>query len=167
MQEELIPTNGIGTFREAAEKLAEYGRYGDIYIVHAAEGETVVPVEVLEANPKLKEMLFAQMREMELDPERYVVGNELNSLNPVTGQPEFFFKKIFSGVKNVLKKAAPVIGAIAGSFIPGVGPILGPALGNLKKSCFILSNRISGKCSEFGPYSIVIAMNIYQSLTTK
>ena len=94
MQEELIPTNGIGTFREAAEKLAEYGRYGDIYIVHAAEGETVVPVEVLEANPKLKEMLFAQMREMELDPERYIVGNELNSLNPVTGQPEFFFKKL-------------------------------------------------------------------------
>lgn len=134
MQEQIIPIAGIGTFREAAEKLAEFGRYGDVYIVHAAEGETMVPLEVLEANPKLKAMLFAQMREMDLEPEQYVVGNELNSRNPVTGQPEFFFKKLFSGVKNVLKKAAPVIGAVAGSFIPGIGPILGPALGSFAAS---------------------------------
>ena len=33
------------------------------------------------------------MRDMGIEPERYVVGNELNSINPVTGQAEFFFKK--------------------------------------------------------------------------
>lgn len=134
MQEQFIPTTGIGTFRETAEKLAEYGRYGDVYIVHAAEGETVVPMEVFDANPKLKDLLFAQMRELDLEPERYIVGNELNSINPVTGQPEFFLKKLFKGVKKVLKVAAPVIGAIAGSFIPGVGAVIGPALGSFAAS---------------------------------
>ena len=95
---ELAPI-GLGSLRGQAEKLAEYGRYGDIYVVHAAEGETVVPMEVLEANPKIKSLLFDQMSEMGLDPERYVVGNDLNSLNPVTGMPEFFFKKLWKSVK--------------------------------------------------------------------
>jgi len=142
MQEEFIPQNGIAAFREAAEKLAEFGRYGDVYIVHAAEGETMVPMEVLDSNPKLKEMLFAQMREMDLNPESYIVGNELNSINPVTGQPEFFLKKVFNSVKKVLKTAAPVIGAIAGSFIPGVGPILGPAIGSFAAS------KLAGKSTK-------------------
>ena len=52
-------------------------------------------MEVLDANPKVKALLFNQMRDMGLDPRRYVVGDELNSLNPVTGAPEFFFDKIF------------------------------------------------------------------------
>ena len=82
---ELAPI-GIGSMHEQAQKLAEYGRHGDIYFVHAAEGETVVPMEVLNANPKVKNMLFNQMREMGLDPDEFVVGNELNSINPVTGK---------------------------------------------------------------------------------
>ena len=86
---------GLGSLQKEAQKLAEYGRNGDIYVVHAAEGETVVPMEVLDANPKVKALLFNQMRDMGLDPRRYVVGDELNSLNPVTGAPEFFYKKIF------------------------------------------------------------------------
>ena len=88
---ELSPV-GIGSFRDQAKKLADYGRNGDIYVVHAAEGETVIPLEVLDANPKVKELLFNQMKEMGLDPQEFVVGNELNSINPVTGLPEFFFK---------------------------------------------------------------------------
>ena len=43
-------------------------------------------------------MLFKQIEEMGLDPERYIVGNELNSINPVTGQPEFFLKRIFFSI---------------------------------------------------------------------
>ena len=31
---------------------------------------------------------------MGIEPGRYIVGNELNSINPITGQPEFFLKKI-------------------------------------------------------------------------
>ena len=112
---ELAPI-GIGSMHEQAQKLAEYGRHGDIYFVHAAEGETVVPMEVLNANPKVKNMLFNQMREMGLDPDEFVVGNELNSINPVTGMPEFFFSSVWRGVKKAassvwqgVRKAAPYV----------------------------------------------------------
>ena len=87
---ELAPV-GLGSFHGQAQKLADFGRNGDIYVVHAAEGETVVPMEVLDANPKVKELLFGQMREMGLDQQEFVVGDPLNSIKPVTGFPEFFF----------------------------------------------------------------------------
>jgi hypothetical protein len=61
---------------------------------------------VFHEDPALKEALFARMRDMGIDPERYVVGNELNSINPVTGQPEFFLKKSFSKALRRLSKAS-------------------------------------------------------------
>jgi len=133
---ELDPV-GIASFQDQAEKLANMGRNGDTYIVHAAEGETVLPMEVLDANPQLKSMLFTQMRDMGIEPERYIVGSELNSINPITGQPEFFLKKIFKGLKNVgkaLKKNAAIILPFAlGQF--GIGTtasgLLGAGLGSL------------------------------------
>lgn len=134
--EDNIPETGIAQVKSVADKLAEYGRYEDEYMVHAAEGETVVPLEVLEANPRLKSNLFNQMEKMGLEPERYVVGSELNSLNPVTGQPEFFLKKLFKGVKKlvkkvvkVVKKALPVVLPIALAMTP-LGPIFGAAAGS-------------------------------------
>ncbi len=131
-----IPSSGIAQVQQVADKLSEFGRNEDTYMVHAAEGETVIPTAIFDANPKLKATLFKQMEEMGLEPERYVIGNELNSLNPVTGQPEFFFKKIFKGIKKavkgvvkVFKKIAPVVLPIALGFTP-LGPIFGPMVGS-------------------------------------
>ena len=130
---ELAPV-GIASMQEQAQKLAEYGRNGDIYVVHAAEGETVVPMEVLNANPKVKELLFKQMEEMGMDPQEFIVGNNLNSINPDTGLPEFFFKSIFRAVKKavkavvkVVKKVAPIVLPIAAAAfgIPFLGPMFG------------------------------------------
>ena len=133
---ESVPVTGIGGIRSVADKLAEYGRYEDTYMVHAAQGETVIPMAVFDENPRLKESLFAQMREMGVDPEQYVVGNELNSINPVTGQPEFFLKKLFKGLKKavksvvkVIKKVAPIVLSIGLSMTP-LGLIAGSALGS-------------------------------------
>jgi hypothetical protein len=100
------------------------------YLVHAAEGETVIPAEILLANPQLKADLFRQMQMMGIkNPNRYVVGSALNSLNPVTGQPEFFFKKIFKAFKSVL----PIIGqAVVNRIAPGLGGI-GTLLGSKLK----------------------------------
>ena len=122
--------SGEPSVQSVASGLASLGRYGDTYMVHAAEGETVVPSEILDANPELKNQLFAQMRMMGIkDPNRYVVGNSLNSINPITGQPEFFFKKAFKAVKKIIKKAAPIIVPIVGNAIaPGVGGPLASAL---------------------------------------
>ena len=147
----LVPQGAIADIRSAANMLEQFGREGDIYIVHAAEGETVVPMEVLEKSPRLKKMLFAQMQEMGLAPERYVIGNKLNSINPVTGKPEFFFKKLFGGIKNVFKKAAPILGAIAGSFIaPGIGSAIGGALGSLGIAGSAAIGKIAGSALGAG-----------------
>ena len=113
--------------KDIAGGLASFGRYGDTYMVHAAEGETVIPAEILQANPKLKQDLFRQMQMMGIEnPNRYIVGSSLNSINPVTGQPEFFFKKILK----FAEKAAPaIIGAVADD--PRIGAAIGATVGGI------------------------------------
>lgn len=148
--QEIVPPGAIANIRGAADMLERFGREGDIYVVHAAEGETVVPMEVLDSSPNLKKMLFSQMEEMGLKPERYVVGNELNSLNPVTGKPEFFFKKLFSSLKSIFIKAAPILGAIAGSFIaPGIGTALGATFGLGATAAGIAGSAIASGIGSF------------------
>ena len=125
--QEILPDGGLASFQNEVSKLADLGRYEDAYIVHAAEGETIVPMAVFDENPRLKAMLFAQMRGMGIDPQRYIVGSEFNSINPITGQPEFFLKKIFKEAKKAVKKLAPYAGTIAG--IAGLGPGWSAAIG--------------------------------------
>jgi hypothetical protein len=122
--------DGEPSLEAIASGLGSLGRYGDDYMVHAAHGETVVPAEILQANPQLKADLFRQMQLMGIkDPNRYVVGNALNSINPLTGQPEFFFKKIFRAVRKVFKKVAPIVVPIIGNMIaPGIGGPIASAL---------------------------------------
>ena len=110
----------LDQFKNFVSKIGGLGRYEDTYIVHAAEGETVVPMEVLDRNPLLKKRLFQSMVEMGIEPGRYIVGNELNSKNPVTGQPEFFLKKIVSQIRK----------ALPGDLENYLGPIVGMATGN-------------------------------------
>ena len=127
--QEILPDGGLASFQNEVSKLADLGRYEDAYIVHAAEGETIVPMAVFDENPRLKAMLFAQMRGMGIDPQRYIVGNEFNSINPITGQPEFFLKKIFKEAKKAVKTIAPYAGVIAGAM--GMGPIASAGIGAL------------------------------------
>ena len=125
-----IKLKGEPSAQALASGLATLGRYGDNYMVHAAEGETFVPKEILDANPDLKNQLFSQMKSMGItEPNRYVVGDALNSINPVTGQPEFFFKKIWKAVKKVFKKVLPVAAPILGNIIaPGIGGLIASGL---------------------------------------
>jgi hypothetical protein len=160
---------GIETVQRVADQIAELGRYEDNYIVHASEGETVVPLAVLDRNPGLKNSLFKQMRQMGLDPERYIVGNQLNSINPVTGRPEFFLKKLSRGLKNVFKKIAPVVLPAVLASTP-LGPIYGAAAGtgiaslaqgkSIKKSLrdALISGGVSGLArglSQPGGFDVV------------
>ena len=152
-------TSGIFSIKEAADIVSSYGREGDTYIVHAAEGETVVPMEVLDANPRMKQMLFKQMREMGLEPERYIVGNELNSINPETGQPEFFLGKIFDGLKDVVKKVAPIALAIAAPYLlpamplalsSGIGSFAGNLIGGASPEDALKSALLTGATAGIG-----------------
>jgi hypothetical protein len=124
----------LDQFKDFVSSIGGLGRYEDTYIVHAAEGETVVPMEVLDQNPVLKKRLFKTMVEMGIEPGRYIVGNELNSKNPITGQPEFFLKKIINRVKkaaaDISGYAAPIVGAMYG---PAAGALTGGILGSFKR----------------------------------
>ena len=124
----------LDQFKSFVSKIGGLGRYEDTYIVHAAEGETVVPMEVLDQNPVLKKRLFKTKMEMGIEPGRYIVGNELNSKNPVTGQPEFFLKKIGRRLRkaatDISGYAAPIVGAMYG---PAAGAAVGGILGQYKR----------------------------------
>ena len=114
-----MASGGIADFQQAVNALKGFGRYEDDTLAHVATGETIIPMEVFEKNPQLRDQVFQSMADLGIDPSQYIVGSNLNSINPVTGQPEFFLKKLIKK----LKKAAPVILPIAASFIPGVGPL--------------------------------------------
>jgi len=164
--DDAMPDAGIASVKRVADQLAQFGRHEDEYMIHAAEGETVIPMEVFRKNPILKDRIFQQMRDMGIEPERYVVGNELNSLNPVTGQPEFFLKKLFKGLKKFVKKAVTVVLPIVGAaFLGPLGAAAGSGIatlingGNLKdalKSAALsgltagVMNGISGGMSAAG-----------------
>ena len=146
--EQEFGSSGIANFEPVARRMASYGRYGDDTVAHVETGELIVPKALINQNPRLKESIFNHLRDLGIDdPERYVVGSDANSINPETGMPEFFLKKIFRGVKRavsgvakgvkkavssvgkVLKKVAPTILPIALSFTP-LGAIYGAALGS-------------------------------------
>lgn len=71
-------------------ELAREGRGGDTEIGHLTPGEIVVPKAILKRFPALRTALFDAFREAGIEPERYVVGEDENSVNPETGAPEFF-----------------------------------------------------------------------------
>lgn len=130
VEEDMVPRTGIGALPKQAEMLAQFGRKGDTYLVHATKGETVLPMEVFDSNPRLKAMVWKQLREMDLNPEQYVVGNQFNSINPVTGQPEFGLDRLFKGIGKLVRMAIPVIGAVVGGIAGGPwGAAAGAAIG--------------------------------------
>jgi len=101
------------------QNMARYGRGGDTMMAHVTPGEMVVPKEVLRNSPQVARGLGTAFRDVGADPKRYVVGSGQNSINPVTGEREFFFDKI--------------IGALFGGGGGGLlsNPMVQGALGNL------------------------------------
>jgi hypothetical protein len=76
------------------QNMASYGRNGDTKMAHLTPGETVVPQAVLQQNPQVARGLGRAFQDVGADPSRYVVGSGQNSMNPMTGQPEFFLDKL-------------------------------------------------------------------------
>lgn len=99
--------------------IAQYGRYGDTEVAHVAKGELIVPKEVLDKRPDLRQEIYKEIEKYGVKGERYVVGSKYNSINPHTGHPEFFLKKIL-----------PVIGGAVGFAVGGpMGASIGAGLG--------------------------------------
>ena len=113
---------------EMSAEIAAQGRGGDTLLAHLTQGETILPMAMMD-DPKFEKAVENRFRELDLEPEEYVAGVGIASLNPMTGLEEFgFFKKLAKGIKKLAKKIAPIAGPLA-NFIPGVGPILAGAIG--------------------------------------
>ena len=111
--------------------MAEMGRFGDNNIAHVQTGEMVVPKSVLDNNPSLKVGIQRAIAIEGNDPRRYTVGNPRNSINPITGQPEFFdFKKLL-----------PILGTI---LFPGIGSGIAGALGLTGAAKGIVGSALTG-----------------------
>ena len=96
---------GLATLRPITEAIRQQGRYGDTMLAHISPREAMV----------LKEM-----------------GGS-GTLNPYTGLPEFFLKKLFKGVGKALKKVGKAVKKFASSKIGRIVStmalafVLGPA----------------------------------------
>jgi hypothetical protein len=147
MKKLALQQGGLADFQDAVTALKNLGRFEDDTIAHVATGETIVPMEVFDENPELRDQVFTSMAKLGINPAEYIVGSNLNSINPITGQPEFFLKKL---VKK-LKKAAPIVLPLAASFIPGASPFLigaagtaGGLIGGQKPGQALLSGITAG-----------------------
>ncbi|MFM1566126.1 MAG: hypothetical protein ACKJRP_04290 [SAR86 cluster bacterium] len=84
------------TINSEAELLKSFGRFGDNYLAHIGGGERVLPPRGVLPESVDRDIRMS-MQEVGLDPDRYTVGSDANSINPVTGQPEFFLGSILKG----------------------------------------------------------------------
>ena len=137
------PTPGSSNFTSAPIQefanggLADMGRFGDNQMVHAQTGEMVVPQSILQENPQIGMGLNQALVNQGLDPQRQVVGSGAGSMNPMTGQQEFF------DLGKILKTVAPIaIGAMLG---PAAGAGLGGMFGAGSAAGSFLSNPFVGR----------------------
>lgn len=122
--------SGINSMTDIGNRMAGMGRNGDSELVHMKTGEIAVSPELLEENPRLASELTNAFQRSNVDMDRYTVGSAANSINPITGQREFFLKKLVKGVKKLFKAVAPVIIPMALNFFaPGLGTVASGALG--------------------------------------
>jgi len=108
---------------QGLESIAIHGRFGDTTVGHLSAGEMVLPRPIAN-DPALKRALFNAFKRHDTDPNRYTVGHYENSINPLTGVPEFGW------FKDTLRKIAPTVGRVVGFAIGGpAGAAIGGSLG--------------------------------------
>lgn len=121
------------------EQLPEMGRSTDTVLGHLSLGEIVIPRALLD-DPEVMQTLQAIFDTYQTNMAEFIVGDPANKINPETGYPEFFFKKI----KNVFKKIAP-IASIALPFVaPGLGSAIGAGLGLTGTAAGVAGNALVG-----------------------
>tara|TARA_R110000796_G_scaffold1576_2_gene6232 strand:- start:6667 stop:8748 length:2082 start_codon:yes stop_codon:yes gene_type:complete len=103
---------------DLAMELSQAGRGGDVTLAHLRPGEVILPPEAFD-DPKFESLIERKFKELDMDPEAYVVGSGIASLNPITGLEEFgWLKKSWKSVKKVAKKVIEPVAKVA-QFIPG------------------------------------------------
>jgi len=121
---------GINSMGDVANRMAQMGRNGDTELAHLRRDE-VVMTEDMARDPRIRNAMAEVFSDNDMDMARYTVGNAANSVNPYTGNREFFLKKIISGVKKIVKAAAPIVIPLAmNALFPGMGAIASGFIGS-------------------------------------
>jgi len=98
----------------------------------------VVPQSILQENPQIGMGLNQALVNQGLDPQRQIVGSGAGSINPMTGQQEFF------DLGKIIKTAAPI--AIGPMLAPGTGAAMGSSMfGAGSAAGSFLSNPFVGR----------------------
>jgi hypothetical protein len=112
------PAYARGGLNNIAQKLGAKGRYGDTMVAHIS--------------PREARMLKRH-------------GGS-GTINPHTGLPEFFLKKIFKAVKKVVSKVAKALGPVLpialSVLMPGAGAAIGGMLGASGTMASVLGNAV-------------------------
>ena len=150
---------------DMALELAQAGRGEDVLLAHLTPGEVVLPPQMM-ADPQFESAVERRFLELDLDPEAYVAGAGIASLNPLTGLEEFgFFKKTWKSIKKVGKKVIKPIADVA-QFIPG--PHQGIAAGISRAystyDAFKAGNPIAGIASLTAPMPGVDGVGLIDNL---
>lgn len=93
---------------KAMDVAASKGRGGDTVVGHLTRGEVVVPRQLIDRSPELRDMLKATFKANGGSMDEFTVGHEMNKINPQTKQPEFAW---WDTLLQKAKDYAPVIGA--------------------------------------------------------
>jgi hypothetical protein len=99
---------------------AEAGRGTDSVMAHLSLGEIVIP-RAVQDDPEVQAMLQEIFARAGVDINEFTVGHEANKINPETGYPEFFLKKLFRKVSNFVLPQLGVVGGAANGLIQGQG----------------------------------------------
>ena len=106
---------------DMAIELSQAGRGEDTTLAHLSPGEVVLPTRMM-SDPEFERAVGRRFAEVDLDPEAYVVGGGIASLNPITGLEEFgvgdWWKKTRKSAKKAIKKIVRPVAQVA-QFIPG------------------------------------------------
>ncbi len=121
---------GINSMGEVANRMAQMGRNGDTELAHVNRDEIIIDRNMAR-DPRIRNAVAEVFSDNDMDMARYTVGNAANSINPYTGQREFFLKKLIKGVKKIVKAVAPiVIPAAMNVLFPGMGAIASGFVGS-------------------------------------
>ena len=121
---------GINSMGDVANRMARMGRNGDTELAHVNRDEIIIDRNMAR-DPRIRNAVAEVFSDNDMDMARYTVGNAANSVNPYTGYREFFLKKIISGVKKIIKAAAPIVIPLAmNALFPGMGAIASGFVGS-------------------------------------
>ena len=121
---------GINSMGDVANRMARMGRNGDTELAHVNRDEIIIDRNMAR-DPRIRNAMAEVFSDNDMDMARYTVGNAANSVNPYTGNREFFLKKIISGVKKIVKMAAPIVIPLAmNAIFPGMGALASGFIGS-------------------------------------